>query len=114
MWWDLPDWEITDDDATKYGVTQNDKVHLESLIWVGASTSEDERRSNSNCGPRVDLFAPGDLIVSATNVNNASKATWGGTSFVSHNINTKSALTLPNPIMGSGDSPRLRNHRMSA
>lgn len=91
--------------TAEHGLAPADAVHLESVIWVGASTSTDEIRHDSKFGPRIDLFAPGDAIISATNrgddstnakvANSPEKSgikktpvdqsgPLGGTSFVSH------------------------------
>jgi len=66
-------------------VHEDDKHHVESVIWVGASTIEDKKWPSSNYGPIVDLFAPGENIESATHSsdNNYSAKTGDGTSFVS-------------------------------
>lgn len=76
------DWKLEDDDAAKYGLTQDDKKYLKSLIWVGASTIEDKKWPDSNYGPRIDLFAPGDVIKKAASTKGASTPVYGGTAFV--------------------------------
>jgi len=85
------DWQL-DELTEEYGLTVDDKVHLESIIWVGASTADDKRwgarnhvrNCGSNYGSRIDLFAPGDAIKSATATSTTSIAIHPGTSFVSH------------------------------
>jgi subtilisin family serine protease len=51
-----------------------------AAITVGATTSTDARTSYSNYGTCLDLFAPGDKIVSASYQNDTGSATLSGTS----------------------------------
>jgi hypothetical protein len=66
-------------------IPEEDREHVHSVIWVGASTQNDRKWPSSNYGPLVDLFAPGDGVTSAANANDAAFKIDSGTSFVSHN-----------------------------
>ncbi|XP_013417676.1 alkaline serine protease ver112-like [Lingula anatina] len=52
-------------------------------ITVGATTSSDSRADFSNYGRCVDIYAPGDRILSATNKTDTSTAVKSGTSMAS-------------------------------
>jgi len=80
-------------------IPQSDRVHIDSIIFVGASTMEDKRsdrfgesdygdNSGSTYGPIVDLFAPGHDIISATHSphNNHSWEKASGTSFAAPHV----------------------------
>jgi subtilisin family serine protease len=88
----LPNWDLSEVIPAK-GLAVNDKDHLDSIIWVGASTSRDTTWPYSAYGPNIDLFAPGDFIHSARNDSDTSSlaegGTRGGTSDVSHDIDNK-------------------------
>ena len=45
--------------------TSQSPAHAELAVTVGASTTGDFRWSSSNFGPAVDIFAPGDNVISA-------------------------------------------------
>jgi aqualysin 1 len=67
----------------------------ESLaITVGATTKIDERAGYSNYGTCVDIFAPGDAIVSAYNTNDTATFTSNGTSMASPHVAGVAALYL--------------------
>jgi Subtilase family len=80
-------------------VAEDDREHVHSVIWVGASMQNDRKWPRSNYGPLIDLFAPGDAIQSAANGHDAAFRMDSGTSFVSHDnqgtlIKTNSPTTL--------------------
>ncbi|MDB5972420.1 MAG: family peptidase [Hydrocarboniphaga sp.] len=58
-------------------------ARLPAAITVGATTSTDARASYSNYGTCLDLFAPGDQIVSASYQSDTGSATLSGTSMAS-------------------------------
>jgi len=64
-------------------VPEDDREHVRSVIWVGASMQNDRKWPGSNYGPLIDLFAPGDAIPSAANGHDAAFKNDSGTSFVS-------------------------------
>jgi len=65
-----------------------------SALTVGASTSSDARASFSNFGRCVDLFAPGQSIVSAWHTSSTASATLSGTSMASPHVAGVVALVL--------------------
>jgi hypothetical protein len=95
----LPKWDLSEVTPEK-GFAENDKDHLDSIIWVGASTPTDTKWPSSAYGPNIDLFAPGEFIRSAKNESDtASQApggVMGGTSDVSHEIDSKNTLIATN------------------
>jgi subtilisin family serine protease len=95
------------DNLVKAGVTVavsagNDNVdactrspaRLPTAITVGATTSSDARRSDSNYGTCLDLFAPGQGITSAYIGTSFSSAIGSGTSFASPHVAGVAALYL--------------------
>ncbi len=65
-----------------------------SALTVGASTSSDARASFSNFGRCVDVFAPGQGIVSAWHTSTTASATLSGTSMASPHVAGVAALVL--------------------
>ena len=61
-------------------------ARVSSAITVAASTSSDQRASFSNFGACIDVFAPGDSIVSAWYTGSTSTATLSGTSMASPHV----------------------------
>ncbi|MFT7562236.1 MAG: subtilisin family serine protease [Flavobacteriales bacterium] len=76
-------------DACDYAPANNDDV-----ITVAASTSNDLRRNDSNFGSCVDIFAPGDDILSAWRGSNSAAAPLGGTSMATPHVAGVVALYL--------------------
>jgi len=68
--------------ATNLGqdVGLNSPARVREAIVVGASNSADQKRSSSNYGPGVTLFAPGEAVWVATNDADDSYGTFSGTS----------------------------------
>ena len=91
----LPEWDLSEVTAEN-GFTENDKEHLDSIIWVGASTPQDTKWAHSAYGPNIDLFAPGEFTYSATNTSDTSSAAGCGTSDVSHDIENNGTLIATN------------------
>lgn len=65
-----------------------------SAITVGAVTTTDARTIYSNFGACVDLFAPGNGIVSASNLDTTSSKVMSGTSMAAPHVAGVAALTL--------------------
>lgn len=63
-------------------------------LTVGASNSSDRRLSYSNFGRCVDIFAPGDSIISAYISSNTATGIGGGTSLSSAHVAGVAALYL--------------------
>lgn len=74
-------------DKTKAHKVLKAKADLKSVIWVGASISNDRIWGSSNYGPRIDLFAPGEGITSATNTSDNAVKKDSGTSMASPDNN---------------------------
>lgn len=72
-----------------------------SALTVAATTSSDTRASYSNWGKCVDLFAPGDSVLSAGIASDSATATLSGTSMASPHVAGASALLLE----GTTNSP---------
>jgi subtilisin family serine protease len=61
-------------------------ARVSEAITVGASTSTDARASFSNFGSVVDIFAPGQAILSAWRTSNTAAATLSGTSMAAPHV----------------------------
>ena len=71
-------------------------ARIAEAITVGATTADDRRASFSNYGTAVDLFAPGESIVSAAIANDTAVTTMSGTSMASAHVAGAAALVLGN------------------
>jgi subtilisin family serine protease len=65
-----------------------------SAIVVGSTTKTDARRSDSNYGTCLDVFAPGDAIVSASASGTTASTTMSGTSMAAPHVAGVAALHL--------------------
>ena len=69
-------------------------ARIAEAITVGATTADDRRASFSNYGTAVDLFAPGESIVSAAIANDTAVTAMSGTSMASAHVAGAAALLL--------------------
>ncbi len=69
-------------------------ARVPNALTVGASTRTDARAEFSNYGSCIDLFAPGDRIVSAVSSGDTASATYSGTSMASPHVAGAVALYL--------------------
>ncbi|MDJ1137765.1 S8 family peptidase [Streptomyces iconiensis] len=69
-------------------------ARVPEAITVAASDKNDKQATFSNYGKRVDLYAPGVDIVSASNKNNTGTATMSGTSMSSPHVAGAAAVYL--------------------
>lgn len=76
-------------------------ARIADAITVGASTARDRRASFSNFGTVIDLFAPGQSIVSAAIANDTASTTMSGPSTAAAHVAGVAALHL-------GDQPEAR------
>lgn len=63
-------------------------------LTVGSTDRADRRSGFSNWGPGIDLFAPGDRIVSASNAGDTATRTLSGTSMAAPHVAGAAALYL--------------------
>ncbi|GAA3197887.1 hypothetical protein GCM10010486_79460 [Nonomuraea roseoviolacea subsp. carminata] len=76
-------------DACKVG-----PANIPEVITVGATNRDDRRRSTSNWGRCLDLFAPGGDITSAWHTGDSATNTISGTSMASPHVAGAAALYL--------------------
>jgi subtilisin family serine protease len=69
-------------------------ARVAEAVTVGASDAADARASFSNWGSRLDLFAPGVDVTSASNASDTANATFSGTSMASPHTAGAAALYL--------------------
>lgn len=69
-------------------------ARVKEAITVGASDKKDARADFSNWGARLDLFAPGVDVTSASNSSDTGRATFSGTSMASPHAAGAAALYL--------------------
>lgn len=69
-------------------------AYIPEVITVGATNSDDSRRSTSNWGRCLDLFAPGGDITSAWHTGDTASNTISGTSMASPHVAGAAALHL--------------------
>ncbi|MFF5204489.1 S8 family serine peptidase [Streptosporangium sp. NPDC000396] len=69
-------------------------AQIPEVIAVGATDNTDRRRSTSNYGPCLDLFAPGGNITSAWHTGDTASNTISGTSMASPHVAGAAALYL--------------------
>ncbi|MFI6281952.1 S8 family peptidase [Streptomyces sp. NPDC050988] len=69
-------------------------ARVKEAITVGASDKKDARADFSNWGARLDLFAPGVDVTSASNASDTGRATFSGTSMASPHAAGAAALHL--------------------
>lgn len=69
-------------------------ARVSQAITVAATTMSDARASFSNYGSCVDLFAPGENVLSATHLSNNGFGTLSGTSMASPHVAGTAALYL--------------------
>ncbi|MER7789074.1 S8 family peptidase [Streptomyces sp. NPDC097640] len=80
---------------------------VEGAVTVGATDRDDRRAALSNWGPTVDLFAPGERIVSASNASDTATRVMSGTSMAAPHAAGAAALYL-------ADHPRATPAEVSA
>ncbi len=69
-------------------------ARIDEVVTVGAITMDDTRMSNSNFGDCVDIYAPGDRIVSTFNRSDSDSASMSGTSMAAPHVAGTAALLL--------------------
>lgn len=83
--------------STTYYYARGTISAIPNFICVGSvgSLTDDSKSSFSNCGPRVDIYAPGHFINSA--VNSSIGVTVGDTRNSSYRITKKSGTSMSSP-----------------
>jgi len=71
-------------------------ARVAQALTVGASTITDTRASSSNYGPGVDIYAPGQQILSAWNTSDTASNTLSGTSMSAPHVAGVAARYLQN------------------
>ncbi|MFF1453414.1 S8 family peptidase [Streptomyces sp. NPDC058274] len=69
-------------------------ARVKEALTVGATDQADARAGFSNYGARLDLFAPGVAITSASSLSDTGTATFSGTSMASPHVAGAAALYL--------------------
>ncbi|MET7937821.1 S8 family peptidase [Streptomyces sp. NPDC005322] len=72
-------------------------------LTVGSTDRADRRSDFSNWGPAIDLFAPGDRIVSASNTSDTATRTLSGTSMAAPHVAGAAALHLADHRSATAD-----------
>ncbi|NUQ92295.1 MAG: S8 family peptidase [Gemmatimonadaceae bacterium] len=79
-----------------------------AVITVGSSDASDFRELGTNIGSCINLFAPGENVVSASNTSTNGSAPFSGTSFAAPHVGGAAALylsdhpnDLPSAVRGS-------------
>ncbi|MCX2968266.1 MULTISPECIES: S8 family peptidase [Streptomyces] len=72
-----------------------------SVLTVAATSRDDARAAYSNHGSCVDLFAPGDAVVSAGHTSDTATATRSGTSMAAPQVAGAAALVLARQPLAS-------------
>jgi len=69
-------------------------ARIDEVITVGATAMDDTRMANSNFGPCVDIYAPGDGIISTFNRSDTDSVSMSGTSMAAPHVAGTAALLL--------------------
>ncbi|MBL1101393.1 S8 family peptidase [Streptomyces coffeae] len=88
------------------GAGSSSPGRVREAITVGASDRFDRRPEFSNWGPALDLFAPGERIVSASHTSDTAAATRSGTSMAAPHAAGAAALYLAAHRSASPDRVR--------
>lgn len=103
---DLLDWVIENSISTKgltyvvaAGNSNEDACGISparapNVITVGASNNQDRKAAFSNWGSCLDIFAPGDSVVSASYLNDGAQASMSGTSMAAPHVTGAVAIFL--------------------
>ena len=82
-------------------------ARVPQAITVGATTDTDARRSDSNFGSCLDIFAPGQLIASAWVGSDTDTRTISGTSMAAPHVAGAAALLLAQGVPAGSVAARL-------